>query len=116
MNIPVFRLDDQHGTAIIQYGRILNGLRGREKYFRRADGRLRRTRERRQHMNLLVALGIKHSIVVLCATLRALFTQGREAEYGGTKAAYAVDDSGKRTLDEGLTARIFSSAVPGPKC
>ncbi len=28
-------------------------------------------------------------------------------EYGGTKAAYAVDDSGKRTLDEVIDGGYF---------
>ena len=66
-------------------------------------------------MNLLVALGLQKHNIVVCDSKGVIY-QGREPNMAETKAAYAVVDDGKRTLDDGLKARIFSWAVPARKC
>lgn len=110
MNIPVFH-DDQHGTAIISTAAILNGLRVVEKHLRRADGGFRRGAAAIACMNLLVALGLQKHNIVVCDSKGVIY-QGREPNMAETKAAYAVVDDGKRTLDDVIEGADIFWAVP----
>ena len=99
MNIPVFH-DDQHGTAIISTAAILNGLRVVEKNI--TDVRLVVSGAGAAAiacMNLLVALGMQKHNIVVCDSKGVIF-KGRDEKMDETKAAYAIDDNGKRTLDD----------------
>ena len=115
MNIPVFH-DDQHGTAIISTAAILNGLRVVEKNI--SDVRMVVSGAGAAAiacMNLLVALGLQKHNIVVCDSKGVIY-QGREPNMAETKAAYAVVDDGKRTLDDVIEgADIFrpESADPG---
>ncbi len=99
MNIPVFH-DDQHGTAIISTAAILNGLRVVEKNL--SDVRMVVSGAGAAAiacMNLLVALGMQKHNIVVCDSKGVIY-KDREANMAETKAAYAVEDDGKRTLDD----------------
>lgn len=118
MNIPVFH-DDQHGTAIISTAAILNGLRVVEKNI--SDVRMVVSGAGAAAiacMNLLVALGMQKHNIVVCDSKGVIY-KDREPNMVETKAAYAVVDDGKRTLDDVIDgADIFlgcsaQSADPG---
>ena len=126
MNIPVFH-DDQHGTAIISTAAILNGLRVVEKNL--SDVRMVVSGAGAAAiacMNLLVALGMQKHNIVVCDSKGVIY-KDREPNMAETKAAYAVEDDGKRTLDDvidgadiflGCSARaplILALANPEPE-
>ena len=112
MNIPVFH-DDQHGTAIISTAAILNGLRVVEKNL--SDVRMVVSGAGAAAiacMNLLVALGMqKHNI---CDSKGVIY-KDREPNMAETKAAYAVEDDGKRTLDDVIDGADIFLGCSGPK-
>ncbi|WP_147199130.1 NADP-dependent oxaloacetate-decarboxylating malate dehydrogenase [Pantoea sp. CCBC3-3-1] len=113
MNIPVFH-DDQHGTAIICTAAVLNGLRVVQKNI--ADVRLVVSGAGASAiacMNLLVALGMQRHHIVVCDS-RGVIYQGREADMVETKAAYAIPDNGKRTLDEVIADADIFLGCSGP--
>ncbi|AYN29393.1 MULTISPECIES: NADP-dependent oxaloacetate-decarboxylating malate dehydrogenase [Buttiauxella] len=114
MNIPVFH-DDQHGTAIICTAAVLNGLRVVEKNI--SDVRLVVSGAGASAiacMNLLVQLGIQKHNIVVCDSKGVIY-KGREANMAETKAAYAVDDNGKRTLLEVIEGADIFLGCSGPK-
>ncbi|MGB7803660.1 NADP-dependent oxaloacetate-decarboxylating malate dehydrogenase [Buttiauxella sp.] len=114
MNIPVFH-DDQHGTAIICTAAVLNGLRVVEKNI--SDVRLVVSGAGASAiacMNLLVQLGIQKHNIVVCDSKGVIY-KGREENMAETKAAYAVDDNGKRTLDEVIEGADIFLGCSGPK-
>ncbi|EQC1694870.1 NADP-dependent oxaloacetate-decarboxylating malate dehydrogenase [Klebsiella pneumoniae] len=88
MNIPVFH-DDQHGTAIISTAAIAC-------------------------MNLLVALGMQKHNIVVCDSKGVIY-KDREPNMAETKAAYAVEDDGKRTLDDVIDGADIFLGCSGPK-
>ena len=99
LDIPVFH-DDQHGTAIISTAAILNGLRVVEKNI--SDVRMVVSGAGAAAiacMNLLVALGMQKHNIVVCDSKGVIY-KDREPNMAETKAAYAVVDDGKRTLDD----------------
>jgi malate dehydrogenase (oxaloacetate-decarboxylating)(NADP+) len=113
MNIPVFH-DDQHGTAIICTAAVLNGLRVVKKTI--SDVRLVVSGAGASAiacMNLLVALGMQKHNIVVCDSKGVIY-RGREANMAETKAAYAVQDSGKRTLDEVIEGADIFLGCSGP--
>lgn len=114
MNIPVFH-DDQHGTAIICTAAVLNGLRVVEKNI--SDVRLVVSGAGASAiacMNLLVQLGIQKHNIVVCDSKGVIY-KGREENMAETKAAYAIEDSGKRTLDEVIEGADIFLGCSGPK-
>lgn len=114
MNIPVFH-DDQHGTAIICTAAVLNGLRVVEKNI--SDVRLVVSGAGASAiacMNLLVQLGIQKRNIVVCDSKGVIY-KGREENMAETKAAYAVEDNGKRTLDEVIEGADIFLGCSGPK-
>ncbi|NIY49060.1 NADP-dependent oxaloacetate-decarboxylating malate dehydrogenase [Cedecea colo] len=114
MNIPVFH-DDQHGTAIICTAAVLNGLRVIEKNI--SDIRLVVSGAGAASiacMNLLVALGMQKHNIVVCDSKGVIY-KGREENMAETKAAYAVDDNGKRTLDDVIEGADIFLGCSGPK-
>ncbi|MDF7680657.1 NADP-dependent oxaloacetate-decarboxylating malate dehydrogenase [Enterobacteriaceae bacterium ESL0689] len=114
MNIPVFH-DDQHGTAIISTAAILNGLRVVGKKL--ADVRMVVSGAGAAAiacMNLLVALGMNKHNIVVCDSKGVIY-QGREANMAETKAAYAVKDDGKRTLNDVIDGADIFLGCSGPK-
>ncbi|HIB9660119.1 TPA: NADP-dependent oxaloacetate-decarboxylating malate dehydrogenase [Escherichia coli] len=114
MNIPVFH-DDQHGTAIISTAAILNGLRVVEKNI--SDVRMvvfGAGAAAIACMNLLVALGLQKHNIVVCDSKGVIY-QGREPNMAETKAAYAVVDDGKRTLDDVIEGADIFLGCSGPK-
>lgn len=114
MNIPVFH-DDQHGTAIICTAAVLNGLRIIEKNI--SDIRLVVSGAGAASiacMNLLVALGMQKHNIVVCDSKGVIY-KGREENMAETKAAYAVEDSGKRTLDDVIEGADIFLGCSGPK-
>ena len=114
MNIPVFQ-DDQHGTAIISTAAILNGLRVVEKNI--SDVRMVVSGAGAAAiacMNLLVALGLQKHNIVVCDSKGVIY-QGREPNMAETKAAYAVVDDGKRTLDDVIEGADIFLGCSGPK-
>ncbi len=50
-------------------------------------------------LNLLVALGLKQHNIIACDSKGVIY-KGREANMAETKAAYAIDDNGQRTLGD----------------
>ncbi len=114
MNIPVFH-DDQHGTAIISTAAILNGLRVVEKNI--SDVRMVVSGAGAAAiacMNLLVALGLQKHNIVVCDSKGVIY-QGREPNMAETKAAYAVVDDGKRTLDDVIEGADIFLGCSGPE-
>ena len=114
MNIPVFH-DDQHGTAIICTAAVLNGLRVVKKTI--SDVRLVVSGAGASAiacMNLLVALGMQKHNIVVCDS-RGVIYKGREENMAETKAAYAVADDGKRTLEEVIEGADIFLGCSGPK-
>ncbi|MCT4701422.1 NADP-dependent oxaloacetate-decarboxylating malate dehydrogenase [Enterobacteriaceae bacterium H20N1] len=114
MNIPVFH-DDQHGTAIICTAAVLNGLRVVEKNI--SDIRLVVSGAGAASiacMNLLVALGMQKHNIVVCDSKGVIY-KGREENMAETKAAYAVEDNGKRTLEDVIEGADIFLGCSGPK-
>ncbi|WP_226572280.1 NADP-dependent oxaloacetate-decarboxylating malate dehydrogenase [Mangrovibacter yixingensis] len=114
MKIPVFH-DDQHGTAIICTAAVLNGLRVVKKHI--ADVRLVVSGAGASAiacMNLLVALGMQKHNIVVCDSKGVIY-QGRDANMVETKAAYAVLDDGRRTLDDVISGADIFLGCSGPK-
>lgn len=114
MNIPVFH-DDQHGTAIICTAAVLNGLRVIKKNI--SDVRLVVSGAGASAiacMNLLVALGMQRHNITVCDSKGVIY-KGREANMAETKAAYAVDNNGKRTLGEVIEGADIFLGCSGPK-
>ncbi|AMO47828.1 Malate dehydrogenase [Enterobacter sp. FY-07] len=114
MNIPVFH-DDQHGTAIISTAAILNGLRVVEKNL--SDVRMVVSGAGAAAiacMNLLVALGMQKHNIVVCDSKGVIY-KGREPNMAETKAAYAVEDDGKRTLADVVAGADIFLGCSGPK-
>ncbi len=113
MNIPVFH-DDQHGTAIISTAAIFNGLRVVEKNL--SDVRMVVSGAGAAAiacMNLLVALGMQKHNIVVCDSKGVIY-QGRETPMAETKAAYAIEDNGKRTLAEVMQDADIFLGCSGP--
>ncbi len=99
MKIPVFH-DHQHGTAIICTAAVLNGLRVVKKDI--SDVKLVVSGAGAASiacLNLLVALGLKQHNIIACDSKGVIY-KGREANMAETKAAYAIDDNGQRTLGD----------------
>ncbi|MDG6693084.1 malic enzyme-like NAD(P)-binding protein, partial [Staphylococcus aureus] len=114
MNIPVFH-DDQHGTAIICTAAVLNGLRVVQKNI--SDVRLVVSGAGASAiacMNLLVALGMQKHNIVVCDSKGVIY-KGREENMAETKAAYAIDDNGKRTLGDVIEGADIFLGCSGPK-
>ncbi|WP_105633636.1 NADP-dependent oxaloacetate-decarboxylating malate dehydrogenase [Cronobacter dublinensis] len=114
MNIPVFH-DDQHGTAIICTAAVLNGLRVVQKNI--SDVRLVVSGAGASAiacMNLLVALGMQKHNIVVCDSKGVIY-KGREENMAETKAAYAIEDNGKRTLGEVIEDADIFLGCSGPK-
>ncbi|HDY8960634.1 NADP-dependent oxaloacetate-decarboxylating malate dehydrogenase [Klebsiella pneumoniae] len=114
MNIPVFH-DDQHGTAIISTAAILNGLRVVEKNL--SDVRMVVSGAGAAAiacMNLLVALGMQKHNIVVCDSKGVIY-KDREPNMAETKAGYAVEDDGKRTLDDVIDGADIFLGCSGPK-
>ncbi len=91
---------------------ILNGLRVVEKNI--SDVRMVVSPARAAAiacMNLLVALGLQKHNIVVCDSKGVIY-QGREPNMAETKAAYAVVDDGKRTLDDAIEGAGIFPAVP----
>jgi len=65
-------------------------------------------------MNLLVALGMQKHNIVVCDSKGVIY-KGREANMAETKAAYAVDDDGKRTLADVVDGADIFLGCSGPK-
>jgi len=114
MNIPVFH-DDQHGTAIICTAAVINALRVVGKEI--ADVRLVVSGAGAAAiacMNLLVALGMQKQHIVVCDSKGVIY-KGREEPMAETKAAYAIEDNGKRSLDEVIAGADIFLGCSGPK-
>lgn len=114
MNIPVFH-DDQHGTAIICTAAVLNGLRVVGKNI--ADVRLVVSGAGASAiacMNLLVASGMQKHNITVCDSKGVIY-QGRDENMAATKAAYAIKDNGKRTLDAVIAEADIFLGCSGPK-
>ncbi len=113
MKIPVFH-DDQHGTAIICTAAVLNGLRVVEKTI--SDVRLVVSGAGASAiacMNLLVALGLKKHNIIVCDSKGVIY-KGRDANLVETKAAYAIEDNGKHTLDDVIDGADIFLGCSGP--
>ena len=107
--------DDQHGTAIISTAAILNGLRVVEKNL--SDVRMVVSGAGAAAiacMNLLVALGMQKHNIVVCDSKGVIY-KDREPNMAETKAAYAVEDDGKRTLDDVIDGADIFLGCSGPK-
>ncbi|WP_145549727.1 NADP-dependent oxaloacetate-decarboxylating malate dehydrogenase [Yersinia intermedia] len=113
MKIPVFH-DDQHGTAIICTAAVLNGLRVVKKDI--GDVKLVVSGAGAASiacLNLLVALGLKHHNITACDSKGVIY-KGREANMAQTKAAYAIEDNGQRTLGDAMPGVDIFLGCSGP--
>lgn len=113
MKIPVFH-DDQHGTAIISTAAVLNGLRIVNKAI--GDVRLVVSGAGAASvacMNLMVLLGLKRDNIIVCDSKGVIY-KGREANMAETKAAYAIDDNGMRTLADAMPGADIFLGCSGP--
>ncbi|MDR0218689.1 MAG: NADP-dependent oxaloacetate-decarboxylating malate dehydrogenase [Enterobacteriaceae bacterium] len=113
MKIPVFH-DDQHGTAIICTAAVLNGLRVVNKDI----GKVRMVVSGAGAasiacMNLLVALGLKRENIAVCDSKGVIY-RGREENMEKTKADYAIEDSGSRTLADVMPDADIFLGCSGP--
>ncbi|HEQ1857197.1 TPA: NADP-dependent oxaloacetate-decarboxylating malate dehydrogenase [Providencia alcalifaciens] len=114
MNIPVFH-DDQHGTAIICTAAVINGLRIVKKEI--GDVRLVVSGAGAASiacMNLLVALGLKRENITVCDSKGVIY-KGRDDRMDATKAAYAIDDNGQRTLADAIPDADIFLGCSGPR-
>ncbi|VEJ08988.1 malate dehydrogenase [Actinobacillus delphinicola] len=107
MNIPVFH-DDQHGTAIICAAAVLNALHIEHKQIENVKVVTSGAGAAAiACLNLLVALGVKRSNITICDSKGVVY-KGRDAHLTETKAQYAIDDNGMRTLADAVKgADIF---------
>ncbi|PIJ51569.1 NADP-dependent malic enzyme [Erwinia sp. OLTSP20] len=113
MNIPVFH-DDQHGTAIICSAAVINGLKVVKKNI--SDVRLVVSGAGASAiacMNLLVSMGLNRHNIIVCDSKGVIY-QGREENMAATKAAYAIADNGKRTLDDVIANADIFLGCSGP--
>ncbi|QIC15898.1 NADP-dependent oxaloacetate-decarboxylating malate dehydrogenase [Providencia vermicola] len=113
MNIPVFH-DDQHGTAIICTAAVINGLRIVKKDI--GDVRLVVSGAGAASiacMNLLVTLGLKHENITVCDSKGVIY-KGRDEKMDVTKAAYAIEDNGTRTLADVIPNADIFLGCSGP--
>ncbi|MEQ9721809.1 NADP-dependent oxaloacetate-decarboxylating malate dehydrogenase [Yersinia alsatica] len=113
MKIPVFH-DDQHGTAIICTAAVLNGLRVVKKDI--SDVKLVVSGAGAASiacLNLLVALGLKQHNITVCDSKGVIY-KGREANMEQTKAAYAIEDNGQRTLGDAIPDADIFLGCSGP--
>ncbi|EML1934603.1 MULTISPECIES: NADP-dependent oxaloacetate-decarboxylating malate dehydrogenase [Providencia] len=113
MNIPVFH-DDQHGTAIICTAAVINGLRIVKKDI--GDVRLVVSGAGAASiacMNLLVTLGLKHENITVCDSKGVIY-KGRDDKMDVTKAAYAIEDNGTRTLADVIPNADIFLGCSGP--
>src|SRR5476651_2102593 len=113
MKIPVFH-DDQHGTAIICTAAVLNGLRVVEKSI--SDVRLVVSGAGAAAiacLNLLVALDLKRHNIIVCDS-RGVIYKGREENMAETKAVYAIEDNGQRTLGDVISDADIFLGCSGP--
>ncbi len=113
MGIPVFH-DDQHGTAIICTAAVLNGLRVVEKNI--SDVTLVVSgagASATACMNLLVALGLQRRNITVCDSRGVIF-KGRDEDMPESKAQYAIDDNGKRTLADAIPGADIFLGCSGP--
>ena len=113
MNIPVFH-DDQHGTAIITTAAVLNGLRVVKKNI--SDVRLVVSGAGAASiacLNLLVALGLSKQNITVCDSKGVIY-KGRDTHMEETKAAYAIDDNGQRTLADTIPNADIFLGCSGP--
>lgn len=113
MKIPVFH-DDQHGTAIICTAAVLNGLRVVKKDI--SDVKLVVSGAGAASiacLNLLVALGLKQHNIIACDSKGVIY-KSREANMAETKAAYAIDDNGQRTLGDVMPGSDIFLGCSGP--
>ncbi len=113
MRIPVFH-DDQHGTAIICSAAVINGL----EIVNKSISQVRMVvsgagASAIACLNLLVALGMKKDNIIVCDSSGVIW-KGREAEMAETKAAYAIKDNGKRTLQEAIEGADIFLGCSGP--
>ncbi|EOV8086794.1 NADP-dependent oxaloacetate-decarboxylating malate dehydrogenase [Providencia rettgeri] len=114
MKIPVFH-DDQHGTAIICTAAVINGLRIVKKEI--SDVRLVVSGAGAASiacMNLLVALGLKREHITVCDSKGVIY-KGRDERMDVTKAAYAIDDNGQRTLADAIPNADIFLGCSGPR-
>ncbi|MEX9946945.1 NADP-dependent oxaloacetate-decarboxylating malate dehydrogenase [Providencia sp. wls1914] len=114
MNIPVFH-DDQHGTAIICTAAVINGLR----IVKKDIGNVRLVVSGAGAasiacMNLLVALGLKRENITVCDSKGVIY-KGRDERMDATKAAYAIDDNGQRTLADAIPDADIFLGCSGPR-
>ncbi|MDU6453631.1 MAG: phosphate acyltransferase, partial [Enterobacter hormaechei] len=65
-------------------------------------------------MNLLVALGMQKHNIVVCDSKGVIY-KDREPNMAETKAAYAVEDDGKRTLEDVIDGADIFLGCSGPK-
>ncbi|AEF46772.1 NADP-dependent oxaloacetate-decarboxylating malate dehydrogenase [Serratia plymuthica] len=113
MKIPVFH-DDQHGTAIITTAAVLNGLRVVKKNI--SDVRLVVSGAGAASiacLNLLVALGLRQQNITVCDSKGVIY-KGRDANMEQTKAAYAIEDNGQRTLGDAIPNADIFLGCSGP--
>ena len=114
MKIPVFH-DDQHGTAIICTAAVINGLRIVKKEI--SEVRLVVSGAGAASiacMNLLVALGLKRENITVCDSKGVIY-KGRDDRMDVTKAAYAIDDNGQRTLADAIPDADIFLGCSGPR-
>ncbi|EJD6506105.1 NADP-dependent oxaloacetate-decarboxylating malate dehydrogenase [Providencia rettgeri] len=114
MKIPVFH-DDQHGTAIICTAAVINGLRIVKKEI--GDVRLVVSGAGAASiacMNLLVALGLKRGNITVCDSKGVIY-KGRDEKMDVTKAAYAIEDNGQRTLADAIPNADIFLGCSGPR-
>ncbi len=113
MNIPVFH-DDQHGTAIICTAAVLNGLRVVKKEIK--DVRMVVSGAGAASiacMNLLLILGMQRENITVCDSKGVIY-KGRDERMDVTKAAYAIDDNGSRTLADVIPNADIFLGCSGP--
>jgi malate dehydrogenase (oxaloacetate-decarboxylating)(NADP+) len=113
MKIPVFH-DDQHGTAIICTAAVLNGLRVMKKDI--SEVKLVVSGAGAASiacLNLLVALGLKRHNITACDSKGVIY-KGREENMAETKAVYAIDDNGQRTLGDAMPGTDIFLGCSGP--
>ena len=106
--------DDQHGTAIITTAAVLNGLRVVKKNI--SDVRLVVSGAGAASiacLNLLVALGLRQQNITVCDSKGVIY-KGRDANMEQTKAAYAIEDNGQRTLGDAIPNADIFLGCSGP--
>lgn len=113
MNIPVFH-DDQHGTAIISAAAIINGLRLVNKSIK--DVKLVASGAGAASiacLNLLQNLGLPKQHITVCDSKGVIFID-REPNMDVTKAAYAIEDNGQRSLKDAIADADIFLGCSGP--